>query len=323
MEFGEGARVKSACALHQMFEVPPGDQKACFLELASCQRMVLLRLNACTGWMVPVNGVVPAFHVQIRIISSPEKRMNNLGPVRFSQSRHAMLRHPRMTNAITAEQNAMDECVLGMHMKNTRTKLFNVPDRIDELADQMARVPFDPEVFMGGSIEEPFPHGRLSQHVAAHQGKMVRALGTMFEGNAHPMISSPPGQWTPKFQQRRKIILERFVNGVPATLAPLEFNHSARKAGHCPNAQKGSHFDGPLENLAGLIRLVRIERVGIEGPNGGYAEVKPGCCLTQFKGVGFPVRVARGARAVGEPDPLDGPEAEMAGPLQLVDFASG
>src|SRR3989449_309443 len=108
-------------------------------------------------------------------------------------------------------------------MKNSSTELVDVCDRIDELADQMARVPLDAEVLAPCGVEEPFPHRRLAEHVVVHERQMIRALRAMLEGDAHALVRGERCQRLPKLQQLRQKIFKWLVNHVAAALVPFCF----------------------------------------------------------------------------------------------------
>src|SRR5438874_13310059 len=99
-----------------------------------------------------------------------------------------MLRHTRMADAISFEQAAIDKCVLGVDVKNPRAEFVDVLDRINELADEMAGVPFDAQIVRAAVVKEFFPDGGLPQHIVMHDREVIRALRTMLEGDAHTMI---------------------------------------------------------------------------------------------------------------------------------------
>ena len=88
-------------------------------------------------------------------------------------------------------------------MKNARTELVDVRDRIDELADKMARVPFNADILAARFIEQPFPHGWLAENVVVHDGQMIRPLRRVLEGDAHALVGGVFGQRLPEFQQAR------------------------------------------------------------------------------------------------------------------------
>src|SRR6266478_1823412 len=140
-----------------------------------------------------------------------------------------MLSHAGMANAIYFEQLPVDEGVLGVHMKNAWAELMNVRHRIDELADQMAGVPFDAEVLAFRFIKEPLPHCRLCQHVEAHDRQMVGRHGAMFESNSHPFVGGHSSDGFPKCEQLRHEILEWLINRVISFWMPFEFDYRPGK----------------------------------------------------------------------------------------------
>src|SRR5256885_1123607 len=81
-----------------------------------------------------------------------------------------------------------------------RAELAEVRDRINELANQMAGVPFDADIFTFRRVEKPLPHRGLAENVVVHNRQVIRALGTMLEGDAHPFVSGEVCQRLPKRQ---------------------------------------------------------------------------------------------------------------------------
>ncbi len=64
--------------------------------------------------MIPEHRIVPAFNVQVRIITCAEKLMHNLGPVRLAEPRKAMLGHTRVADSIALEQSPIYEGIFGV-----------------------------------------------------------------------------------------------------------------------------------------------------------------------------------------------------------------
>src|SRR2546423_5024721 len=112
-----------------------------------------------------------------------------------------MLGHAGVADSITLQQRTVDEAIFGVNMEDTAAEAVNVSDWIDKLADQVAGIPLDPEVLAFGFIEEPFPQGRLPEHIIVHDGKMIGTLRTMLEGNADAQLLRKPGQRLPKTKQ--------------------------------------------------------------------------------------------------------------------------
>src|SRR6188472_670006 len=122
----------------------------------------------------------------------------------------------RMTNAVNFQQLPVDVSVLRVHVKNARAESPDVFNGIDELADQVARVPFDADVFGFDRVENAFPNRGLGEHVVAVDGQMPRALRTVFKGDAHTVVGSVLRERKPKGKKLREIILKRFANGISA-----------------------------------------------------------------------------------------------------------
>src|SRR2546426_2083410 len=159
-----------------------------------------------------------------------------------------------------------------MDVKDARAELVDIRHRIDELADQMARIPLQAKVLAFGFIENPFPDGGLAEHVVVHDRQMIRALRAMLESDPHPALGGELRQRLPKCQELRQIILERLVNRVAAALEKLRFNHGARKARYGRDSDMRRHFDGSLKDLAREVGLPRVERILVERANGRNAK---------------------------------------------------
>src|SRR5262245_52786527 len=99
-----------------------------------------------------------------------------------------MLRDAGMTNAKGFEELTIDECVFSVNMKNSRAELVNIQNRIDELAKEMACIPFNAEIVAFRFVEKSFPHRRLRKHVVTHNWQMVWSHRTMLEGDAHSFV---------------------------------------------------------------------------------------------------------------------------------------
>src|SRR5437773_5526387 len=110
-------------------------------------------------------------------------------------------------------------------MKNARAELVDIGDGIDELADQMAGIPFQSKVLVFGLAEEPLPDGGLAEHVVVHDRQMIRPLRTLLESDSNSAVHSGLREWLPESAELRQIILERFVNWIAATLKEFRFNH--------------------------------------------------------------------------------------------------
>ena len=76
--------------------------------------------------MVTKDRIVPAFDVQIRIISRSEQGVHNLGPIRLTKSRKAMFGNAGMANAVRFQELVIDERVLRMDVKYARAEFMNV-----------------------------------------------------------------------------------------------------------------------------------------------------------------------------------------------------
>src|SRR5690348_14290406 len=99
-----------------------------------------------------------------------------------------MFRDAGMTNAVNFQQLPVNVSVLRVNVKNARAESPDVFNRINELADQMARVPFDADIFGFDGIENTFPNRGLAEHVIAVDQQMPRALRTIFKGDTHAAV---------------------------------------------------------------------------------------------------------------------------------------
>src|SRR5437667_12615263 len=94
-----------------------------------------------------------------------------------------MLRHAGVTDSVLLQQPAIDERVFRMDVKDPLAKFVDVRDRVDELADQMARIPFQAEVLAWAFIKQPFPERGLPEHVVMHNREVIWPLRAMLESN--------------------------------------------------------------------------------------------------------------------------------------------
>ena len=77
---------------------------------------LLLQLRAVG--VIAIDGIVPAFDVQVGIVTDADEGMDDLRPVGIPQAGKAMLRHAGMANAVLGEQRAIDARILGVNVKN-------------------------------------------------------------------------------------------------------------------------------------------------------------------------------------------------------------
>lgn len=207
-------------------------------------------------------------------------------------------------------------------MENARTKPLNRLDWVDELTDQMARVPLESDVIVLRRVEESFPHRRLGERIVPHNRQVERALRAIFKGDANSVFRGVLGERFPKPQQLRKKILERFINGISAALVQSCFNNTACKAGHRFNADIGRNFDGSPKDARGPLRPARIEGIGVKSANGRNADVFGFYFGCELFGVWFPIRAIRSASALCETHPSDRTETKPVHPFDFADLAS-
>src|SRR4051812_22744630 len=158
--------------------------------------------------------------------------MHDLRPVALAEPGKTMLGHARMADAILLEQRSVDEGALCMNVKDPGPKFLDIRDRIDELADEVAGIPFQPNVCLLGGIEETLPHRRLAKHIIIHYRQVVWALGALFEREPHAVVGGILRHWFPECHELGDEILERFVNGIATVGVDLRFNMRPRKTRH-------------------------------------------------------------------------------------------
>jgi hypothetical protein len=207
-------------------------------------------------------------------------------------------------------------------MKNARAEFVNVGDRIDELADEVAGVPFKAEVLVFAGVEEAFPHGGLPKHIVMHERQMVGALRTMLEGNANTAIGGEGGQWLPESDEFRDELFEGLINRVAAVWVYGHFNVRTRKAGHGFHADMSGHFNGAMEYFARAFRLRWMQRVSVESADGGDTDVASFGFRSEIFGGRFPVGVLDANGAFFKAYPFDGTKAKAVGPIQFVWFTA-
>ena len=209
-----------------------------------------------------------------------------------------------------------------MDVENAGAELMDISDGINELADQMAGVPFDAYVLAAGGVEEALPHGGLSQHVVIHERQVIGALRAMLEGDAKAALGRGFGDRFPKCEQLRDEILERLVNRMAATLIDPGFDHRAGKAADVFYAQVRRDFDGALPCGACEFRLARIERVAVIHTDCGNTDAESFGLRCELLGEGLPFGIIDSARAGVEAHPFDGAQAEPLRPFELGHFAA-
>ena len=74
--------------------------------------------------MISIDGIMPAFDVEIAIVANSQKRMDDLRPIRISKTGEAMLGDSGVANAILREQRPVDMRILRVNMENTGAELF-------------------------------------------------------------------------------------------------------------------------------------------------------------------------------------------------------
>src|ERR1043165_2965431 len=109
-------------------------------------------------------------------------------------------------------------------MKNAFAEFAEVLERIDHLADQMRRVPFDAEIVVTRQSEKFIPNGGLAKNIPMRDRQMPRALRTMFESDAHAAIAGALGERFPKLGCLRQKFFRRRINRSAAALVEGRFN---------------------------------------------------------------------------------------------------
>src|SRR5436190_18632647 len=123
---------------HDLFEKPLCKQQpGRFQFLAGLTARAQLNVCRWNCIVVTKHRIVPAFDVQIGIISSSQQRVNNLGPICLAKARKTMLGDARMANSIHFEKLAIDECVFGVNVKYSRAELVDVLHWVNELTEQV------------------------------------------------------------------------------------------------------------------------------------------------------------------------------------------
>ena len=233
-----------------------------------------------------------------------------------------MFRDAGMTNSVNFQQLPIDVSVLRVKVKNARAESPDVFNRVDELADQMARVPFDADVFGFDGVENAFPNRGLGEHVVTVDGQMPRALRTIFKGDANAVVGGVLRERKPEGKELREIIIERFANGISAAFVDLAFDHRAGETANGFHADVGGDINRAVKNSAGIFGLFRVERIFVIRADGRNADVAGlGFSGELFSGR-FPVLMRWTHRAVGEAHHFNGAEAEALRPIQLRNFRS-
>ncbi len=109
-----------------------------------------------------------------------------------------MLSNARLTNPVPMEQGPVDVSVLRMEVEDAAAEPIDRSDRIDELANQMTGIKFQADVMHFGRVKKPLPHGRLREHVVAHDRQVERGLRAVFESDATSLFSGKPRDRFPK-----------------------------------------------------------------------------------------------------------------------------
>jgi len=244
--------------------------------------------------------------------------MDDLRPIGLAEAGEAVLGHAGMARAVGFEQGSIDKGVLGVDMKNARAEGANVCDGIDELADEVGGVPFQAEIVAFSLVEEALPDCGLAHGVVVHEGEMPAALGTVFEGDADVAIGGVAGQRLPKGEQLGQEILEGLVKRISAALVHFQLDHRAGKTRDGPDADVRGDVDGALEDSAGGFGLFRIQRIAVEGADGGDADAAGASVGGELLREGFPIGMWRGGWGLGKAHPLHGAEAQFLDPVQFI-----
>jgi len=95
------------------------------------------------------------------------------------------------------------KAVLGVDVEYPGAKLVNVRDRVNELAEQMAGIPFQAEIgAFFRFVEQALPHGRLASMLKPMTGG-DRPMGQC-QGDADAALRANRAKRLPEFQQARR-----------------------------------------------------------------------------------------------------------------------
>src|SRR3954464_14478848 len=145
---------------------------------------------------------------------------------------------------------------------------MDVGYRIDELAEQMACIPFNADILVLAFVEEPLPDRRLPQHVVVHDRQMKRPLGAMLESQSHSSLGRELRNRFPKRNQLRNELVERLIDRIAAALMCFHLYHGSGKPGDRPYSDMRRDLDGPLKGRSRELALFRIERISVKGADG-------------------------------------------------------
>jgi len=209
----------------------------------------------------------------------------------------------------------VDEGVLGVDVEYPGAKLVNVRDRVNELAEQMAGIPFQAEIGAFRFVEQALPHGRLGEHVEAHDGQ----------------VNGPMGQCSKAMRMPRSAANRASGSRIPAGAA--EIVQKVCKPGFRPWDSFSSSMTAPgnpatvftpmcvatsmaRRNAARAKSLCRgVERVFIKRADGRNAQVAGPGLAGELFGEGSPVFVLRSGGTGFKAVPFDGAEAVLGGPI--------
>ena len=68
-------------------------------------------------WVIAIDRIVPAFDVEVGVVTDPDERVNDLRPIGVAEAGEAMLRYTWMTETVLREQGAVDAPVLRVNVK--------------------------------------------------------------------------------------------------------------------------------------------------------------------------------------------------------------
>ena len=170
---------------------------------------------------------MPAFDVEVRIVAGADEFVNDLGPIGLAEAGEAVFGNTGVAEAVAAEEWFVDLGILGVDMEDAFAVFADVLEGVDELADEVAGVPFDADVVEADGVEELIPQGGLAGDIPVGDGLMPRALRAMFESDANAGVPGALGDRPPEFGGGRNGFFGEGVNGTAAAFVYCGVNERA------------------------------------------------------------------------------------------------
>jgi len=268
-----GRQMGLFCAGNEGFKSGLGDAEAGFFQF------------------VAVDGVVPAFDVEVGIVSGADEFVDDLGPVGLAEAGETVFGDAGVAEAVSAEERFVNLGVFGVDVEDPFAVFADVLKRIDELADEVGGVPFDADVIEGDGVEEGVPKGGLAGDVPVSDGQMPWALRAMFESDADPGVASALGDGAPEFGGGRNGLFGEGINGAAAALVDGCVNERPNECANGFDFQEFGDFDSAQYDAAGGVDLFWVQGVSIPGGDGADAEVAFFCFFAERGGGGFPIGI--------------------------------